>query len=248
MDSKEIFSSQHPLVKHLVKLRENRQYRYSSGRVLISGFKLIQELSEQFALRTLLIEKGSNLRIKAKECFEIPAHLFKKITGLENPEPIAAEIDMPFSSDLLGTSFLLILDGVSDPGNLGTLLRTAKALGWDGAFLTAGSADPYNEKAIRAAKGATFTLPWRQGSFEELAEIVQKNNMTLFAADAAGEDFADCPTTIPLALALGNEGHGLDPQLKNRATLIAIPMRGQMESLNVATAGAIMMYQLRKGK
>ncbi len=247
MTFREISSLQHPLVKHLVKLRQDRDYRYECRRVLLSGTKLIKELSTQFHFRTLFVQEGTAFSANADQLFYTTPQILKKVTGLENPEPIAAEIDMPMPQDLSTAHFLLILDGVSDPGNLGTLLRTAKALGWDGAFLTPGSTDPFNEKAVRAAKGATFTLPWRSGTWEELTALLQTRKMTLLAADVSGEDLAACKAATPLALALGNEAHGLAPQLKEKAKLIAIPMRGRMESLNVATAGAIFMYEL-KGK
>jgi TrmH family RNA methyltransferase len=151
---------------------------------------------------------------------------------------------MPTPKDLASTQRLLILDGVSDPGNLGTLLRSARALGWDGVCLTPRSADPFNEKAIRAAKGATFTVAWQKTSLEQLQALLQKKNMHLFAADAHGKDLSACRFSSPLALALGNEAHGLAAELKEKAELIAIPMHGRMESLNVASAGAIMMYEM----
>ncbi len=240
-----ISSLQHPLVKHLVKLREKRDYRYECKRVLLSGKKLIQELSSQFPLRTLLVEEGTELIAHAEQIVFVSKEIIKKVSGLQVPEPIAAEIDMPMPQDLSFANFLLILDGVSDPGNLGTLFRTAKALGWDGVYLITGCTDPFNEKAIRAAKGATFTLPFQSGSWEELAPKLKGKKMTILAADASGENLAKCKLNPPLALALGNEAHGLTHELKKLAHLIAIPMDGRMESLNVASAGAILMYELK---
>lgn len=245
MTQKEIISLQHPLVKHLVKLRQNRDYRHECKRVLLSGRKLIKELSPDIRLRTLFLARGTMPTIEAEEILFVTPEILKKVTGLENPEPIAAEIDMPDTQDLSSVNFLLILDGITDPGNLGTLLRTARALGWDGAFITPGSTDPYNEKALRAAKGSTFTLPWKFGTWEELSSLLQNKRMNVFAADASGENLADCKISSPLALILGNESHGISPELKGIAKSIAIPMMGRMESLNVASAGAIFMYALR---
>jgi RNA methyltransferase, TrmH family len=248
MNQKEITSLQHPLIKHFVKLREDKEYRYEQKRVVISGVKMIRELSRQFPLRTLLIGEGLPLSEtpRADTIFSVPSQILKKVTGLENPEPIAAEIDMPTFSDFSPCTYLLVLDGISDPGNLGTLLRTAKALGWEGAFITQGSTDPYNDKAIRSAKGATFTLPWIKGTWGELSLLLEKNKMTLLAADAKGKPLKSCSLPPPIALALGNEAHGLNDTLKKRAELLAIPMHEGMESLNVATAGAILMYSLRE--
>lgn len=245
---REISSLQHPLVKHLVKLRESREYRYETSRVVISGLKLIQELSSSRPFRTLILEEGfiPSFSCPAVEIYSVPTAVLKKITGLVNPEPIAAELDMPLTQDLSSLNYLLILDGISDPGNLGTLLRTALALGWEGAFLTPGSTDPFNEKAVRAAKGATFKLPVKSGSWQELTALLQEKKYTLYAADAKGKNFSECRISAPIALALGNEAHGLARELTAAAQLLAIPMSGPMESLNVASAGAILMYALRQ--
>jgi TrmH family RNA methyltransferase len=250
MQSKEILSLQHPLVKHLVKLRQSRDYRYECQRVVISGIKLVKELSSHYPLCTLVLEQGTTCSAPSDQVCYVTPQILKKITGLENPEPIAAEIAMPPPSDLSKANFLLILDGISDPGNLGTLLRTARALGWEGAFLTSKSTDPFNEKALRAAQGASFTLPWKSGTWEELSALLHHKKMLLFAADTSGMDLALCKTSHAskahcIALALGNETHGLSSALKQRSTLVAIPMQGGMESLNVATAGAILMYELK---
>lgn len=247
MSVREISSLQHPKVKHWVKLRESRDYRYASRRVVVSGIKLLQELSSHLRFRALLVQEGSSLLAgaPADETFHVSAQILKKVTGLENPEPVAAEIEMPPQADLSTAKHLLILDGVSDPGNLGTLLRTARGLGWDGAFLTEGSTDPYNEKALRAAKGATFTLPWKSGTQKELLSLLEQTKLPLIAADVEGKEVSQ--TTFPpsLALALGNEAHGLSSPLKRAAEQVAITLHGRMESLNVASAGAILMYLLR---
>ncbi len=244
----EITSLKHPLIKHLVKLRDNRSYRYDSRSVLISGLNLIRELAPRFTFRTLLLAAKfePEFPFSAENVYKVSSEMIKKVTGLENPEPIAAEIEMPGQTDLTSLNFLLVLDGISDPGNLGTLLRSACGLGWDGAFLTPRSADPFNDKALRAAKGATFKLPWKMGSIEELSDLLKKNKMLLFAADAKGKDFFKQEFRSPLALALGNEAKGLVAPLKQNAELIAIPMQANIESLNVASAGAILMHALKR--
>jgi TrmH family RNA methyltransferase len=245
---KKISSLQHPLVRHFVKLRDDRGYRYQCQKVVVSGFKLVQELSLLFHFRTLFLERESAppFEVRADDIYHVSRQILKKITGLETPEPIAAEIGMLAPPDLSSATTLLILDGVSDPGNLGTLLRTAKGLGWDAAWMTPGSTDPYNEKAVRAAKGATFTLPWKSGSWEELDLFLSERRMTLLAADASGEEIESLSASLPLALALGNEARGLTPRLKEAARLVAVPMEGRTESLNVAAAGSILLYALNQ--
>ncbi len=246
MLARDVTSLQHPIVKHLVKIREDRRYRSENKTALISGIKLIDELAERYVFKTLLVEKGytPSSHIKAEQTFIVPDQLLKKVTGVNSPEPIAAEISLPAPSDLKGKKPLLILDGISDPGNLGNLLRTALALGWEGAFLTPRTADPFNDKALRAAKGATFKLSLKEGSYEELFRLLEDNQLELLIADAKGENFESMQLKKSIALALGNESHGVHAELKQKGRSIAISMRSEMESLNVSSAGAILMYQL----
>lgn len=247
MSVQKIISLQHPHIKHLVKLRENRDYRYQTQSVVISGLKLIKELAAQFHFRSLLLEEGFSppFTAHAEQLYRVTPQMIKKITGLRQPEPILAEIAMPKVHDLSSANFILVLDKISDPGNLGTLLRTACSLGWDGVFVTLGSTDPFNDKAIRAAQGATFMIPWKSGSLEELASLLKGKQMKLYAADAQGKDLSQVQFSPPLALALGNEAHGFATDIETRAERIAIPMQRKMESLNVASAGAILMYEMK---
>lgn len=250
MIAREIASLQHPIVKHLVKIRQNRDYRKESGSALITGKKMVEEISVHTPLKTLLIEKEMPLppcSSRAQETFFVSSLILKKVTGLENPEPLAAEVAIPASHDLMGKKFLLAIDRVADPGNLGTLLRTALALGWEGAFLTPHTTDPFNEKALRAAKGATFRLPIRSGSWEELDHLIKVNRLQVFVADIEGEPLDKHREQAPLLLILSNEARGVSSYARERARPISIPMSGEMESLNVASAGAILMYLL-KGK
>ncbi|MBS0620586.1 MAG: RNA methyltransferase [Verrucomicrobia bacterium] len=242
MLAREITSLQHPIVKHLVKLREDRAYRREKNSALISGNKMIRELSQRMAFSTLIVEKGYPIDLPAEQVFLVTPEILKKITGLKQPEPIAVEIAIPPPGDLKEVKRLLILDGISDPGNLGTLLRTALALGWEGVFITEGSTDPFHEKALRAAKGATFKISIQQDTLEVLEHLL--TSFTLYAADPRGAPLGSPAYPGRIALALGNEAHGLSPLLQSKAQRIAIPMQMEMESLNVASAGAILMYEL----
>ena len=242
-----ITSLQHPLIKHLVKLRESRDYRYHSQTVVLCGLKLITELAPRFTFRCVLLDEtfDPGFELNSESLYRVSPEIIKKVSGLKNPEPIVAEIQMPKAQDLSSVNFLLILDGISDPGNLGTLLRSAWGLGWDGVFLTPRTVDPFNDKAVRAAKGATFHLPWKTGNYEELNALLTQKKMKLYAADARGATFRKDQFSPPLALAVGNEAHGLAAELKKNARMIAIPMKSGVESLNVSSAGAILMYNMK---
>ena len=241
MIPRKITSAQHPLVKRLVKLRTDKSARLEENTVLVVGEKLVEELSRHLTLKTLITDRPYP-HLSAQEVVEATPEILKKITGLAAPEGVAAEVPLPPPADLSSTRYLLILDGVSDPGNVGTLLRTALALGWDGVFLLPGSADPFNEKALRAAKGATFRLPICSGEIDLLKKICKGKK--LFVADLQGQP--PSALSAPLALVLGSESHGPSPVIREMAAPLAIPMSGSMESLNVATAGGILMYNLRR--
>lgn len=243
MISKEITSLQHPFIKHLVKLRTDRKYRNEQKQTLIAGCKLVHEVSH---LKTVLLEHGTTGFPDADEVIFVTHEILKKITGLQNPEPMAAVVAIPTPKNLEREHYLLVLDGIADPGNLGTLLRTALALGWEGVFLTAGSADPFNDKALRAARGATFRIPLFSGSWEELDAFIKKENAQVYIANTGGESIDTLKKTkLPLLLVLGNEAHGASQEAKKRFPILSIPMQTSVESLNVAIAGAILMYQLK---
>ena len=124
--------------------------------------------------------------VRAPEIVYVTPEILKKITGLENPEPVAAEISLPGSGSLEGKQRILALDGISDPGNLGTLSAAHSHLGWQGVFITAISTDPFNEKAVRAAKGASFRMPLQIGTHEELLALIARNHMQAIVADTQG--------------------------------------------------------------
>lgn len=243
-------SLQNPLVKHLAKLRLNRTYREEHGTVLVEGTKLIQEISAHTPIRTLLIKEGIRPpeNINAKESFVVTDAIINKIAGTVSPEGILAEVPLPTASSLKGKSHILALDGVRDPGNMGTLLRTAVAFGWDGVFLLDGSVDPFNDKALRAAKGATFRLPMRTGSWADLLQLIAAEGLSPIAADIDGIAIDTFTAPKKVILILGNEGEGLSDNATQNATKVTIPMSGQMESLNVAVAGGILMQLLRDTK
>jgi len=165
---------------------------------------------------------------------------------------------------------LLALDGVQDPGNVGTLIRTALALGWDGLYCLPGTADPWGDKSVRAARGAAWRLPVRGNksgsSWGELLEVAKGAGLDFLVAEPREEEEEEeeesgrAPSSRRgVCLVLGSEGSGLSAEgraalasLKNDSFLagvsaVSIPMAGEMESLNVATAGAVLMFALSEG-
>lgn len=248
---RELTSLQHPLVKHLVHLRQNRIYREEHQSVVVVGIKPVTEVSQKNHVKLLLaydetfIPKG----ISADDIIIVNEEIMKKISGMEHPEGLLAEIAMPKmdieSVSLKDKKFIIVCDGVSDPGNLGNLLRTGLALGWEAAVMLGNSCDPFNDKALRAARGATFRLPIVQSTWKDLAKVIEKNGLQPIVADLDGTPLENVKFPKGVLLVLSNESHGVSDEAKQICKKVTIPMPGPMESLNVATAGAILMYAFR---
>ncbi|CAH8344949.1 unnamed protein product [Eruca vesicaria subsp. sativa] len=147
---------------------------------------------------------------------------------------------------------VLVLDSIQDPGNLGTLIRSAMAFNWDGAFLLPGCCDPFNDKALRASRGASFQLPLVSGNWSHLKLLQRVFQMKLLAGHPASTtsqklslEFAQTLAEKPLCLILGSEGNGLSEQSRQVCELVSIPMEGEFESLNVSVAGGIFLFMLQ---
>lgn len=235
-------SLQHPLVKRLVKLRENRTFRHEEKSVVVTGEAVVRDVAAFLPLKTLI--STTPLNLSAKETFLASKEVLEKIIDLSTHDLVAAEVALPAPSSLQDAKAIVVLEGLSDPGNVGTILRTALALGIDGVFLTPSTADPFNDKALRAARAAPLFLPLRFGSVEELKELLQKK--AVYVADVHGEKLSQTAFKKPLALILGHETKGPSPELKALGKAITIPMKKEMESLNVASAASILIYQIQQ--
>lgn len=244
IEGRSITSLQHPLVKHLVKLRTDSDYRYQNQSLVFEGLKPIEEVSSSI-IKLLYTEAYLSAAQSIQgEKWLVTEAILHKISGMTSPEGILAEIRMPPFVSLDKAKQVLALDGISDPGNLGTLMRTALALGWETIYFLPGSCDPFNEKALRASRGAHFKLALAKGTAKQLQQWVQKEGIQALLADLKGE----VPHLIPAAsrrlLVLGNEAHGASAQVRGFCKAVTIPMPGEMESLNVAVAGGILLYLL----
>lgn len=241
---KKISSLQHPFVKHLVKVRTDASYRQKAQSVLVLGRKMIDEIGSH--LRPMHLIATPDIHHPFGITHLVTEEIMKKVTGLTQNENIAAEFPLPHPASLDDKKFLLVLDAIADPGNLGTLLRSALALGWDGAFLLPGCADLFNEKVIRASRGACFRLPFQEGTWESLGALRQLTKAPLFIADLKGVSLGSFPCPSSAYLLLSNEARGVNKEIQNEGTSLTIEMPGEMESLNVAIAGGILMYALHR--
>jgi len=184
----------------------------------------------------------------------VPEHLvsdriMEKIADTESPQGIAAIAERPARSlseiEVHSDSFILICDSIQDPGNLGSLIRSADAAGFSAVILLPGSCDPYAPKVLRSTAGSIFNLPVVMSTLAELRAWLNKNGIRLAVADAhKGRSLFEADIAGPLAIALGSEAHGIGEGLKAAADLmVSIPLLGKAESLNVAAAGAVIMFE-----
>ena len=189
------------------------------------------------------------LQARTREVHAVTRNLLHALAQTENPQGIVAVYsfsDLPLPPD---PSFVLILDAIRDPGNEGTILRTAWAAGVDAVLLAPGTADPYNPKIVRAAMGAHFFLPLASLSWKEIA-LTLGSISRVYLADAHGDQiYTSADWTPPCALIVGGEAEGAGAQaLRLTTTRLSIPMPGTAESLNVAVAAGILIFEAMRAR
>ena len=176
---------------------------------------------------------------------------FRSAAETESPQGVLAIAEVPKRS--LGALSaatklrLVVLDAVQDPGNVGTIVRTAAALGADATVALPGTVDLWNAKVVRSAMGAHFHHFAFHAPAEELFEFLESQSIALWGADSSGTPVAEMTAPDRLAIAVGNEGGGLSSSVRERASAkVSLPIASTVESLNVAVAAGILLYQLRK--
>ncbi|GHU82522.1 23S rRNA methyltransferase [Clostridia bacterium] len=247
-----ITSVQNPRVRFLRALQD-AQARAESGCFLAEGVKLCREALRDAQVLTLLCdadkaEAFAPLIAQAPEALLAPARILEAIGQVKTSQGILAAVRFPapLSLDTAGRA-LLALDGVQDPGNVGTMLRTAEAAGFSGALLSPACADVFSPKAVRASMGSVLRLPVWRGPLPDALSDLKERGYRILSADLHGEPLAAQrpePGT-PFALVIGSEGSGVSAAVSALADArVTLPMRGRAESLNAAVAAGILMYGL----
>ena len=245
-----ITSRQNPLCTHLRKLASSASYRRKSGEFLCDSPKLLEEaLLWGGDVRTVVVtEKVELPELPAHvRCVQVPSDVMSSVSPAQTPQGVLAVCGMrsePLPEKLTGNRYM-VLDGVQDPGNVGTILRTADAFGADGLFLVNACADLYNPKTARASMGAVFRCPVWTCDVETLRALLTQSGVPLYGAalrsdtvDARSLDFTRC------AIAIGSEGKGLSEQMLSVCDRTAlIPMREHCESLNAAAAATVLLWE-----
>lgn len=253
-----------PLVTAVRNLHQ-RKGRRRRALTLAEGVRLVEEaVAAGVPMRGAVVSAGlaatprgaalvAGLAARAVPMEEIGDRPFAELAGTETPQGIIAIVE-PRRWSLADLrpgrgAPVLVLDAVQDPGNVGTLLRTAFALGAAGAVLLKGTADLTNPKVVRGAMGATFRLPAVSAATPEFAAWADRERLTLWTAAADGAPLHRMTPPERLALVVGNEGAGVSPALRALAhQQVAIPLARGAESLNVAVAAGILLYEAGRAR
>lgn len=249
-----ITSRTNSLCTHLRKLGTSASYRRQSGEFLCDSPKLLEEaLLHGGDLHTVVCTEGAALPVipAGVRLVQVPADLMKSVSPSQTPQGVLSVCGMPqqtLPEELDGKRYM-VLDGVQDPGNVGTILRTADAFGADGLLLVNACADLYNPKTVRATMGAVFRCPVWSCSVEQLRALLTEGGLPLYGAalrkdtvDARQVDYARC------AIAVGSEGKGLSAEMLDACDqTILIPMREHCESLNAAIAASVLLWEAARG-
>lgn len=245
-----ITSSSNPRFR-LWKSLADKKGRDSSGLFIVEGFHMSEEaMSSPFTVESVLLREGVSLSFAIKEgvpSFILSDRLFNSLSDTRTPQGVAVVLRkklLPCTGSLL-----VALDGLQDPGNVGTILRTADAAGFHGAILSRNTADLFSPKVLRATMGSVFRLGISQPSSLPgfLKELIGQG-YAVISSQLDGLPFFDRdPLPQKLVLVIGNEGNGVSPEVRALAThRFALPMRGGAESLNASVAAGIMMYDLAR--
>ena len=250
-----ITSRTNSLCTHIRKLASSRAYRQKSGEFLCDSPKLLTEaLLWGGALKTVVCTEGTVLPPlpAAVRTVEVPEDVMRSISPAETPQGVLSVCVLPDQTlpERLEGKRYVVLDGVQDPGNVGTILRTADAFGADGVFLINGCADLYNPKTVRSTMGAVFRCPVWSCTAVELRKLLSASNLPLYGAalrsdtlDARAVDYSRC------AIAIGSEGKGLCEEMLSLCDqTILIPMRDHCESLNAAIAASVLLWEAYRGQ
>lgn len=243
-----ITSRHNPLMGHIRRLAGSAAYRWETGEFLCDSPKLLQEALLWQAEITAVVTISPLPRLPEHiRQVQVPEDVMASISPVKTPQGVLFTCrlpQLPLPQTLTGRRYVL-LDGVQDPGNVGTILRTLDAFDADGLLLTGGCADPYGWKAVRSSMGAVFRRPIYSGTPEELAALLHRSDLSLYGAalredtvDARQADYTRC------VLAIGSEGRGLSREVLDLCDqTIRIPMSDRCESLNAAIAAAVLLWE-----
>jgi len=250
-----IQSKDNPIILEIKKLKE-KKFRILEKKFIVEGFRFVSEaLQSEFQVPIVIVSENQKLRYEkfqienilqnGTKVYYIKEQLFNIICSTETPQGIMAVVNNKQTQITMEKGFYVLVDGIQDPGNLGTLIRTADASGALGVILRKGTVDVFNEKTLRSTMGSIFHLPIVE--FEDLEELkkLMISGFRLIVSSLEGKNnFYDENLQGKIIIVVGNEGSGVSKEIQELAdSKVKIPMPGKAESLNVAVAASIMMFE-----
>lgn len=232
-------SPRNPRVQRLRRLATDRSERRSSGLAIVEGRVLVGE-AVRAGLEVVEEYIGPGGEPVGGSALRLGEEALRRVATTEEPQPNVAVVRIPTTSSLSGRAQVIVADRISDPGNLGTVIRSAEAAGLDAVAVTPGTTDPWSPKAIRASAGAVFHVPLLES---DLAGLRSAGLRLIGTSSHRGEVHVRADLAGPVAVVLGNEAHGLDDSAPVDSW-VRIAHRGRAESLNVAMAGTLLAFRM----
>ena len=240
-------SKNNPLIKETAALKDKKA-RKEQGMFLVEGRKMAVECQRSdFEIDRVFVAEsyaGEN-PFSEEQTVHVSDDVFRFLSDEKSPQGILCRIKIPTRALTAPKGKCLLLDGVADPGNVGTIIRTANAAGYEEIYLTEECADPYSPKSVRASmSGVFFTKIYRANRVDILSVL---SETPIIVADMGGENVFSFTAPKRFALAIGNEANGISDMVQEKAThTVKIPMQATQESLNAAISAGIIMYVLNK--
>ena len=245
-------SKNNPLVKETAALKEKKG-RKEHGLFLVEGVKMVREcLKSAFEIERVFLAESYDEDIawlsgSSDKITVVSDSVFQFLSDEKTPQGILCRVKIPIHALQSPQRNCLFLDGVADPGNVGTIIRTANAAGYNEIYLTRACADPYSPKSVRASMSGVFFTKLYFGEREELLDVLK--DTPILAADMDGENVFSFQPPEKYAIAIGNEANGISKETFARAAhTVRIPMTATQESLNAAVSAGIIMYVLKRNE
>ncbi|MDC7300409.1 TrmH family RNA methyltransferase [Agathobacter ruminis] len=249
-----ITSKDNKHVKNLIALQTKAKERKKQNLFVVEGIRMVEETPRHLLRELYCSESFATKNPDRYDCEILSDALYKSVSDTQSPQGILAVVEKPHYElwDYLHTDaapLFLVLEDIQDPGNLGTMMRTAEGAGATAVILSPNTVDLFNPKTIRSTMGSIYRLPYLvSDNLAETIATLQSAGVSVYAAHLKGKkDYCDCDYTGATAFLIGNEGNGLSDEIAGLAdTYIRIPMEGQLESLNAAVSAALLMYECHR--
>ena len=233
-------------VQRLRRLVSRKDYRRAEGVLVVEGATLLSEAAlAGWEIEAQFVGPGAEPLLVGGEVLRVAGGVLEKVASTESPQPIIGLVKVPPTREgvLSSADFVVVAHGIADPGNLGTMMRTAEGAGADAFAVTPGTADHTSPKVVRSAAGSLFRLPVVE--LPDLAALTAAELVTIGTTSHHGRCYTDLDLTRRVALVMGSESHGLDSSLEV-SHWATIPLAGPVESLNVAMACAVLSFEVAR--